>query len=213
MMGAPPPERMKASIILGHPAPGSFNHALAEVIRSAWVAAGCEARFHDLAAEGFDPRLTAAEARGEASADPLVRAHIEELRACDLLGIVHPNCWGAPPALLKGWVDRVFAANAAYAFEKGEDQGDRPVGLLRAKAALVVNTGNTPPERERSEFGDPLERMWRDCILGYCGVRNVRRVLFGVVTTSSDEEREGWLGETRGLAEEAFHIARRSSPA
>jgi putative NADPH-quinone reductase len=199
---------MKALVVVGHPAPGSFNHAIAEAIRTAWEAAGCEVWFHDLVEEGFDPCLSADEARGEASMDPLVRTHIAQLRASDLLAVVHPNCWGAPPAIMKGWIDRVFEPNAAYAFAKGADQGDIPLGLLTTKVALVVNTGNTPPDRERAVFGDPLERMWRDCVLRYCGVQHVMRSLFGVVATSSADERRGWLAEAASLADKALEIAK-----
>ena len=115
---------MKGLVVVGHPAPGSFCRAIADRIRETWSAAGCEVRFHDLVEEGFDPCLTAAEARGQASVDPLVLQHIAELRDSDLLAVVHPNCWGAPPAIMKGWIDRVFAPDAAYGFAKGEDQGD-----------------------------------------------------------------------------------------
>jgi NAD(P)H dehydrogenase (quinone) len=194
---------MKAFIVVGHPAPQSFNHAIAETIKETWEAAGCDLSFHDLLGENFDPRLTASEARGEASTDPLVQSHIAQLRECDLLAIVHPNCWGAPPAIMKGWIDRVFAPNAAYTFAKGDDQGDEPIGLLKAKVALVINTGNTPHDREAAVFGDPLERIWRDCILQYCGVRHVMRELFGVVATSTADERLGWLHEVRMLARDA----------
>ena len=199
---------MKALVVVGHPAPGSFNRALAETIRERWSVGGCEVRFHDLVEEDFDPRLTAAEARGQATADPLVRRHIAELRDSDLLAVVHPNCWGAPPAVVKGWIDRVFAPDAAYGFAKGVDQGDVPIGLLTTKAALIVNTGNTPPARERDAFGDPLERMWRDCVLSYCGVRHITRALFGVVATSSEDERQRWLAETAELADQAVALAR-----
>jgi putative NADPH-quinone reductase len=199
---------MKALVVVGHPAPGSFNRALGEAIRETWATAGCEVRFHDLVEEGFDPRLTAGEARGQASADPLVRTHIAELRDSDLLAVIHPNCWGAPPAIMKGWIDRVFAPDAAYGFAKGVDEGDVPVGLLTTKVALVVNTGNTPMGREREVFGDPLERMWRDCILTYCGVRHVMRSLFGVVATSSDDERRRWLAEVAALAARAVALAK-----
>src|SRR4030095_14816729 len=164
--------------------------------------------FHDLVEEGFDPRLTADEARGQASADPLVHTHIAELKGSDLLAVVHPNCWGAPPAIMKGWIDRVFAPDAAYGFAKGVDQGAVPVGLLTTKVALVVNTGNTPTHRERDKFGDPLERMWRDCILSYCGVRHVMRSLFGVIATSSDDERRAWLAEATALANKAIVLAK-----
>jgi NAD(P)H dehydrogenase (quinone) len=199
---------MKALVVVGHPAPGSFCRAIADRIRETWSAAGCEVRFHDLVEEGFDPRLTAAEARGQATADPLVRRHIDELRGSDLLAVVHPNCWGAPPAIVKGWIDRVFAPDAAYGFIKGVDQGDVPVGLLATKVALVINTGNTPLDREREAFGDPLERMWRDCILTYCGVGEVMRALFGVVATSSEDERHRWLMEAATLAEKAAALAK-----
>ena len=197
-------------LVVGHPAPGSFCRAIADRIRETWSAAGCEVRFHDLVEEGFDPCLTAAEARGQASVDPLVLQHIAELRDSDLLAVVHPNCWGAPPAIMKGWIDRVFAPDAAYGFAKGEDQGDVPVGLLATRVALVINTGNTPLEREHEVFGDPLERMWRDCVLRYCGVQTVMRSLFGVVATSSDEERRGWLAEVAALAAKAVALVRTS---
>ena len=199
---------MKALVVVGHPAPGSFCRAIADKIRETWSAAGCAVRFHDLVEEDFDPRLTAAEARGQATVDPLVRQHIAELRDSDLLAVVHPNCWGAPPAIVKGWIDRVFAPDAAYGFIKGVDQGDVPVGLLATKVALVINTGNTPLDREREAFGDPLERMWRDCILTYCGVGEVMRALFGVVATSSEDERRRWLIEAATLAEKAAALAK-----
>jgi NAD(P)H dehydrogenase (quinone) len=199
--------KMKALVVVGHPDRRSFNHALAETIVDAWRRAGCEVAFHDLIAEEFPPLLTVAEARGEPSDDPLVQAHIAQLRACDVLAVVHPNCWGAPPAIVKGWIDRVFAPNAAYAFEKGGDQGDEPIGLLKTKAALIVNTGNTALDREASEFGDPLERMWRDCVLRYCGVRRVFRSLFGVVATSSVQDRLRWLAEAESLARMALQTA------
>lgn len=201
---------MKALVVVGHPAPGSFNHSIARTITEIWKDAGCDVFFHDLMEEGFDPLLKASEARGEASADPLVQTHIAQLRESDLLAVVHPNCWGAPPAIMKGWIDRVFAPNAAYTFAKGDDQGDEPIGLLKTKVALVINTGNTQPDREQAVFGDPLERVWRDCILHYCGVRHVIRNLFEVVATSTVDERQRWLNQASMLARDA--LERASSP-
>lgn len=202
---------MKALIVLGHPAPGSFNHALAETIRQTWADAGCDITFHDLAAENFDPRMTATEAREGATTDPVIQRHIAELCGADLLAVVHPNTWGAPPAIMKGWIDRIFAENAAYGFEKGVDQGDTPVGLLKIKSALVINTGNTPLDREVNHFHDPLDHIWRTCILGFCGVPHVTRRLFGVVATSTQGDRKAWLAETAHLAEKTLTVARDGS--
>ena len=204
---------MKALLVLGHPAPDSFNHALAKAIRTTWVAAGCDVTFHDLAAEGFDPCMTASEAREGATSDPTVQRHIADLCSADLLAIVHPNCWGAPPAIMKGWIDRVFAQDAAYGFEKGIDQppdhSGAPIGLLQAKAALVINTGNTPLDREMTHFHDPLDHIWRTCILGFCGVPYVTRRLFGVVASSTAADRENWLAQTAALALQTVTAAQR----
>ncbi|MFO1161756.1 MAG: hypothetical protein U1E60_23150 [Reyranellaceae bacterium] len=59
------------------------------------------------------------------------------------------------------------------------------------KALVVVghpalgSFNHAPADLERDTFGDPLVRMWRDCVLGYCGVGQVVRALFGVVPTST----------------------------
>lgn len=151
---------MKALVIIGHPAPNSFNHALAARVAAEWERLGAQVVMHDLAAEAFDPCLTPKEARGAPSDDPLVRRHIADLTSADLLAVVHPVMWGMPPAILKGWIDRVFALNAAYGFAQGAVEGTDPIGLLPLRAALVLNTSNTPPETEATRFGDPLERIW-----------------------------------------------------
>ena len=74
-----------------------------------------------------------------------------------------------------------------------------PVGLLKARAAIVFNTANTPENREREIFGDPLENLWKKCVFDLCGVRNVHRRTFSVVITSTPAQRAEWLleaGET-----------------
>ncbi len=78
------------------------------------------------------------------------------------------------------------------------------MGLLKAKAALVFNTSNTPQERELEVFGDPLERLWKDCICMFCGIPVVHRRMFSVMVTSTDRERRSWLDEVRTLTREVF---------
>jgi putative NADPH-quinone reductase len=196
------PASHQALVVVAHPDPGSFNHALARAVNDVFLECGLRSSLRDLHAEPFDPVLTADEARGGATSDPLVRAHIDLLIRADMVAVIHPNYWGAPPAMMKGWMDRVFAHSAAYAFEKGEDQGDVPKGLLRARAALVLNTSNTDAARERDSFGDPLDRMWRECLLGYCGIAHVRRHVFRIVATATPAERVAWLRQAGELARE-----------
>ena len=195
---------MRVSVILGHPDPTSLNHAIARAAERALLDLGCEVRFHDLCAEGFDPVLPAAEIARDAALPPLVARHCAEIREADGLVLVHPNWWGQPPAVLKGWVDRVLRPGVAYEFLPGDGGEGVPVGLLKPMTALVLNTANTPAKRERDVFGDPLERLWRDCILSFCGVQKVVRRVFGVVCVSTPEERAAWLAETTELVRREF---------
>jgi len=192
---------MKALVIIGHPAQHSFNAALADHIVLAWQQAGIDVTLHNLAAENFDPRLTPAEARGAPSDDPQVQQHIIDLTSADLLAVVHPVMWGMPPAILKGWIDRVFALNAAYGFAQGQAEGTDPIGLLPLRAALILNTSNTPPAREATRFGDPLDRIWRDCILGYCSAAQITRHTFAPLVPSTDATRAAWLAQASALAQ------------
>lgn len=75
-----------------------------------------------------------------------------------------------------------------------------PAGLLTAGRALVLNTSDTPEDREQGEFGDPLERIWASCVLPYVGVDDVRRVVFRTVTDSTAASRARWLREARRQA-------------
>lgn len=195
---------MIVSLILGHPDPKSFNHAIAAAAAQTLADLGCEVRLHDLCAEGFDPVLPAAEAARGAVLPPLVDRHCREIQEADGLVLVHPNWWGMPPAVMKGWIDRVLRPGVAYEFLPGDGGEGVPVGLLKAQTALVFNTSNTPAARERDVFGDPLERIWRDCVLSFCGVRAVTRRMFGVVCTSTPEERAAWLGEVSATVRAAF---------
>ena len=195
---------MKILIILGHPDPGSFNHAIASAVRDALHKAGHEVVFHDLYAERFDPVLPAGEIPEQGDVAPPVRAHCDELCAADGIVIVHPNWWGQPPAILKGWIDRVIRPGRAYRFEEGDSGEGVPRGLLRARAAVVLNTSNTQPIREQLVFGDPLEDLWRRCVFNLCGVSVFYRRMFAVVVTSTPEQRTEWIEEAVSLCRTAF---------
>lgn len=195
---------MKTSIILAHPAPGSLNHALAEAAVEQLRRNGHTVNFHDLCQEGFAPLLPGEEIPAGAELPPQVATHCEEIAAAGGIIIVHPNWWGQPPAILTGWVDRVLRPGVAYNFLEDDGGKGVPVGLLAAKTALVLNTANTPPERETAVFGDPLESIWKRCVFGLCGVDDVRRVTFAVVVTSTPRQRATWLAEVRELVDACF---------
>jgi len=181
---------MKISIILGHPTPGSFNHAIATKATETLSAFGHKVVFHDLYAENFDPIMRAAEIPRGAPAPAEIERHSAEIVSAEGIVIVHPNWWCQPPAILKGWVDRVLRPGQAYRFEAG-----RSVGMLKARTALVINTANNAQENEVAMYGDPLEVFWKKVVFGLCAVP-CERLIFSPVILSTPDQRAQWLQQT-----------------
>ena len=195
---------MNVSIILAHPDPASFNHAIAAAAAAACRRNGHRVFLHDLHQEKFDPLLPAREFAREAALDEALARHCAEIASARGIVVVHPNWWGMPPAILKGWIDRVLRPGVAYRFDENDLGDGVPAGLLQARAAVVFNTSNTPAARERAVFGDPLETLWKNCIFDLCVVREFHRRMFGVIVTSAAEQRREWLAEVGAMMDKIF---------
>ena len=125
-----------------------------------------------------------------------IKKHCAEIARVEGLVIVHPNWWSQPPAILTGWIDRVLREGLAYDFPPGpEGAAGLPIELLgHIRAALVLNTSDTPKIREDRILKDPLQKIWKNT-LTYCGVKKFYRKMFRVVVTSTAQERKTWLGQ------------------
>ena len=201
---------MQVSVILANPNPQSFNHAIAETVIAELNQNGHQVAFHDLYTEQFDPILRNDEIHEGASLSVELQSHCKEISDADGIIIIHPNWWGQPPAILKGWVDRVLRTGIAYKFLEADNGDGIPVGLLKAKIALVFNTSNTPTDREVKVFGDPLETLWKKCIFDLCGVNTFHREMFNIVITSTAEQRQHWLSMVRDIVR--HYILNQSAP-
>lgn len=186
---------MTILIILAHPSKKSFNTAIAQRAKKTLQELGHKVIFHDLYKEEFDPVLPEHEISKDGNYDSVIKKHCSELLSADGIIIVHPNWWGMPPAILKGWIDRVLRPGVAYEFAEGDSGEGVPVGLLTIQTALVFNTSDTSKEREDNIFLDPLETLWKNCIFYLCGIKIFYRKMFRVMVTSTKEERENWLNE------------------
>ena len=195
---------MRVLVILAHPRSNSFNHAIGEAAVHILEAEGHQVAFHDLYTEGFDPILGWKEIPKGSQIDGTIAMHCRDLVEAEGIIVVHPNWWGMPPAMLKGWVDRVIRPGVAYEFIEGDSGDGVPSGLLQARIALVFNTSNTPLQREQEAFGDPLQTLWKNCIFGLCGIGDFRRKSYGVVVTSTKEQRQAWLDDVRETVRQCF---------
>lgn len=190
---------MLALSVVAHPSRSSFSHAMAEATHRVLQDRGWTIAAHDLYAEGFNPVQPVGESGNTRSDDALVEQHCRELAEASLVLVFHPNWWGQPPAILKGWIDRVFRLDTAYGYPEGTGYDGVPVGLLKARCAFVFNTSNTPAEREAAVFGDPLQALWERCVFGLCGVPTVVRRMVGPMAASTPAQREAWLAEVAAL--------------
>lgn len=195
---------MRILVVLAHPNESSLNHAIAQQVHTTLTNNGHSVIFHDLYKENFDPSLPTEEIPRNANLPALITRHCDEAANADGIIIVHPNWWGMPPAILAGWIDRVLRPGVAYEFIEGDSGEGVPVGLLKANKAIIFNTSNTTQEREKTIFGDPLERIWKDCIFDLCGVKETYRQMFQVVVTSTDEQRQQWIEEVHEKVDEYF---------
>jgi putative NADPH-quinone reductase len=179
-------------LILCHPLPGSFNHAVADRARQSLAAAGHQVLFHDLYQEGFDPVLAAPEYRRGVSFDEQVVRHTRELETCGGIVFVHPEWWGQPPALLKGWVDRVLRPGVAYE-PTDQEQPERPAApLLSDKTAVVLAT---------HDAGAPsglLQKVWQEGVFAFCGIREAQCQVLNDLRRLGPAERQAWLDQVSG---------------
>ncbi len=166
---------MRAHIVLAHPEPASFNAQLSAISRQVLESSGWQTTLSDLYAMDFDPlegprhyasRKDAAvfhtQTEQRFSADnetlpPEVESEIEHLLACDLLIVHFPLWWFGMPAILKGWMDRVFVYGRMYRSAKRYDHG-----ICAGKRAIACVT--TGASEESCAFngreGDTRLHLW-----------------------------------------------------
>jgi NAD(P)H dehydrogenase (quinone) len=147
------PPTARHAVILCHPAAGSFNHAVAQAYVDTVRECGQEAIVRDLYALGFDPTLKAAErpTLDHFALSPDVAAEIDQIRDCDVFVLVYPIWYGTPPAMLKGYVERVFGSG----IDPKTVQTRSADGFLAGKR-LVSFTSSDASDAWLSEQGELL---------------------------------------------------------
>ncbi|MBP7460520.1 MAG: NAD(P)H-dependent oxidoreductase [Candidatus Delongbacteria bacterium] len=184
---------MVVSVILAHPYPYSFNAAIYQRSLQWLETNGHRVYAHDLYRETFDPVLVGEEVLMDGGSHSPVWDYQREILESEGVVFIHPNWWGQPPAILKGYLDRVWRENINYRLDEGK--GGMPVGLMQRMGAVVFNTSDTPAEREDNFFGDPLEKIWKKCVFEFSGITRYQRVIFRVMADSTPQERANWLNE------------------
>lgn len=188
---------MKYLVIYTHPNPKSFNHAVLETVMDELEHAGAEYEIRDLYAESFDPLLANSDIEalqtGITSED--IALEQKMISEADMLILIFPVWWFNMPAILKGYMDRVFSEGFAFEItEKGVS------GLLGGRRAAIFNTtGGTRDTYQNYGYGDAFRKCVCEGIFRFCGMEVILQHFLYAVPAVSTEEREKMLEEVRGL--------------
>jgi NAD(P)H dehydrogenase (quinone) len=132
-------------VLLAHPLADSYGRAIFDQVMSSLEVDGHDVRAHDLWHERFDPVLSAVEKRDHFAApekktanDALLATHVADLQWCEAIVFVYPSWWSAPPAIMKGWFDRVLMQGVAWTFPDGATR--LYAGLTHVRRLVCVTT-------------------------------------------------------------------------
>ena len=152
---------MRVTVVYCHPCAESLAAALRDRVVRTLEAAGHEVRLLDLYAMGFDPVMRTEERRAYEQCNPIdasIAPHIEAIRWCQGLVFIYPTWWYGLPAMLKGWLDRVWRPHVA--FTSAKEGPIRPL-LTNVRALAVVTTTGAP--------------WWWLALMGHPGRRTIMR--------------------------------------
>lgn len=185
-------------ILCCNPSSSSFNNALADSLEAISAALGHETRIRNLYALGFDPVLRQADLDAQEKGSPAPEIAFEQqfILWADLLSLVYPVWWTGMPALLKGYLDRVFSKNFAYRLT---DTGTE--GLLTGKRVLIFNTTGAPSTTYADQdMHETMAKIMDQGIFEPCGMEVLHHAFFGGMHAATPEIRKSYLAEAESIA-------------
>ncbi|AIG25791.1 flavodoxin family protein [Brevibacillus laterosporus] len=182
---------MKAVILFAHPGTKSFNHAILQQVTESLHKHGITPILRNLYEQKFSPIFSPADMQALES-EQVPKAIEEEqtiLSESDLLIMIYPVWWWSQPAILKGYIDRIFSDGFAFKYEK-----NGPVGLLTGKQALVfTTTRESQQEMQASGLDEVVKKQVVDGILRFSGFEPVIYHNFAEVPYVQEAIRETYL--------------------
>ncbi|HIJ60921.1 MAG TPA: NAD(P)H-dependent oxidoreductase [Nitrospirae bacterium] len=185
---------MKQLIVFSHPNPKSFCGAIKEKVIETYKSLGDEVVVRDLYEMNFDPVLKSKDFEGLQSGNLPEDIKREQgyIKDADVITFIYPIWWTGLPAMVKGYIDRIFLHGFAYAID--ENMNIQP--LLKGKKAIIFNTSGAPKEYY-DEIGmtRALEMTSDKGIFEFCGFEVLIHKFFGAVPYVDDKTRKAMLDE------------------
>lgn len=179
---------MKILVIFTHPNHDSLSYAfLQRVLQGSRENPGVsDIQVLDLYAEGFDPALVfnKEKRRRDMHKDPDLTKHREQLLWADKIVFVYPIWWGRPPAMLLGYIDRMFASGFAYRDKKGL----LPEGLLKGRSVVCVSTMKGPALYPLFWLRNAHKVLMKRALFRFVGIRKVKFFEFGTMESQKGKQ-------------------------
>ncbi|MFT7618352.1 MAG: putative NADPH-quinone reductase [Planctomycetota bacterium] len=156
----------KFLVVFGHGREEGLGCALRDFVSEQLTAATADFRMHDLLQDGFDPvlRLKAGQKIAlppEHYEDALAHQYCQDVLWADVLVFIHPVWWFGMPAIMKGWLDRILVEGIAIT----QDAGGSPVGLLKQKKVILIQTFGTNKVIEQTLFASMARKYWKRAVI------------------------------------------------
>ncbi|HEX4983733.1 MAG TPA: NAD(P)H-dependent oxidoreductase [Ilumatobacteraceae bacterium] len=185
---------MNVLVVHCHPDPDSFVASARDRVLAALDGAGHIVRVTDLYADGFDPCFDEHDRRThlEPGTAPALQRHADDLRWCETLVLVYPTWWSGQPAMLKGWIDRVWANGVAWTMSSsGRAGASRLRPLLRNVRRIVVVTTHGSSKLVNSLQGEGGKRVVTRALRSLCSrrCRTTWVAMYGVDRSTADDRR------------------------
>jgi len=185
----------KVLIINGHPDKQSFCFELAMRYKKGADMAGADCKLVNLADLDFNPILTNGY-RKRTELEPDLLMIQEEIKKADHLVLVYPTWWATYPALLKGFIDRVFLPGFSFKYRENSPMWDK---LLTGKTARMIVTMDSPKWYYALFMKNAGHRSMKKGILEFCGIKPVKITSFSQLKSSTEASRKAWLTQVEKL--------------
>lgn len=177
-------------IWVAHPKAGSFCQALADAYAAGAKTSGIAVKMMELSAMAFSSDTLPVKHQEQADLEEDLKLFQDNILWADHILIVHPYWWGGIPARTKAVIDRTFLPGFAYKYHARGMGWDK---LLTGHTADVIITSDTPTWIDTIIYRAPTRRIWKNQILGFCGIKPRQIKQFGSVKLSDEKKRHKWL--------------------
>ncbi len=184
-------------IINGHPDKKSFCCALAEAYKKGVDKTDVKCEVVHLTDLDFSPILKYGY-RQKMELEPDLKKVQTIIESSDHLVFIYPNWWGTYPALLKGFVDRIFLPGFGFKYQAKKPL---PKKLLTGKTARLIVTTDTPSWYYHLVYKKPGHNSFQKCILNFCGIKPVKITTLVNIKKSTTQKRQNWLAKIEKMGQ------------